>query len=553
MVTMTRPLSLPSGSRWPPVFGPLAFPRWSGATWVVIATVLASLVVRVWRLDFQSFWLDEAHTAFYTNGQSGRVIFERFTRPGENGPVYYLVLLGWRSLFGAGENSLRGFSVVCATATVPVTWLALRRLIGRRTALATTAMVGLAPYLTWYAQEAKMYAMALLVGMVSLWLLLRAVEVGGVWRWVTYAVTALISVYVHFFALLTIGAHALAIIVLAWPDRRRTGAAWLAIGAVLLPVLGWQAIAINRDVAGSGANMSSGPMSLVSRIGVLAYAYSLNVMPTSLAIVVFVVVLVALMGTAVAVGPAISAIAAQGRTSTLTLGLPLGTRGPAAIAILAWAPFGAHAVAMGALGAGLFADRYFIATVPLLYALGALALGRVAERTRIGAGVVVAVGVVAAGWATVYQATVPIKDDFRRAMALYRGGRGERDAVVPVPHFLSYPVGYHSAPGLDVVVVDTERPPIDYEAKFAGRTGVWVVTNVPNRYIPLRDLREWLVAHATLASDDTVTGGVGAQHWVLDGGCDSVPTADGRWEAPTVDRPCVEGLRSTPELQIVRP
>jgi mannosyltransferase len=532
--------------------------RWrSGTTlapwhWVGMLTV-ASLALRLWRIDFQSFWLDEAHTAFYINGQTPGVIFERFTRPGENGPVYYLLLLPWRELFGGGEASLRGFSVVAATLAVPVTWLAFRRLSAPREALLTTALVATAPYLTWYAQEAKMYALALLAGVTSLWLFVEALHHGGAWRWVAYGVAALVSIYVHFFALLSIGAHALAAAVMAWPDRRRLGAAWLTVGLVLTPILAWQAIAIGRDVAGSGATMSSGEMTLATRVGVLAYAYAMNVTPAPLPVVVFASVSAAMLGTMQAVGPAWVAARAAGVDTVWRAGLPVPARGPLALAVLAWSPFVAHALAMGALGAGLFADRYFVAVVPLLYGVAAIGFGAITDRSGLAGATLAVVLLTVGAWATAYQSTVPIKDDFRRAMALYRGGKGERDAVVPVPHILSYPVGYHSAPGLDVVVVDMERPPVDFAAKFDGRTGVWVITNVPDRYVPLHDLREWLAGHATLASDDTVTGGVGVQHWLLDGGCDAVPGADGAWEAPTFARPCVEGLRSTPELTVVRP
>lgn len=511
-----------------------------------------SLLVRAWRIDFQSFWLDEAHTAFYLNGQTPRVIWERFTRPGENGPIYYVLLAGWRFVFGGNEVWLRGFSVLSATLTIPLVWLAMRRLLPNREAIVTTALVAFAPYITWYAQEAKMYALAMFAGALSLILLVEAVQRGGVWRWIIYGTAALVSIYVHFFALLSVGAHAVAVLVLVWPNRRRLVAAWITTAFVLVPVLVWQAVAIGRDVAGSGASMSSGEMSLPTRIGVLAYAYMMNVTPAPLPLVVFSSIAIAVFGTMSALSPALEALRQDGMTTIWRDGLPSPARGPLALAILAWSPFIAHAAAMGALGAGLFADRYFIATVPMLFGIAAMAFGLVVDRSKTGAAVVAVAFFFTGVWATNYQVDVPVKDDFRRVMALYRGGKGERDAVVPVPQFLSYPVGYHSGPRLDMVIVDMERPPVDYAAKFSGRTGVWVVTNLPDSVIPLRALREWLVAHASLASDDTVTGGVNVQHWLLDGGCDTVRLPDGTSVAPTFDRPCVEELRSTPQLMVLR-
>lgn len=518
---------------------------------VVIMTIF-SLIIRLWRIDFQSFWLDEAHTAFYLNGQTPRVIWERLTRPGENGPVYYVLLACWRLAFGGNEVSLRSFSVLSMTIAIPLTWLAMRRMIPIREALVTTALVAFAPYITWYAQEAKMYALAMFAGLLVLGLLLEAVHRGGAWRWAAYGIAALCSIYIQFFALLSIGSHAIAVVVLLWPNRRPLVAAWATMALVLVPVLVWQAVAISRDVAGSGASMSSGEMSLPTRVGVLAYAYLMNVTPAPLPIIVFSSIVIAIFGTVACLAPAAGSLRQLGIPVIWGCGFPAPVRGPLTLAILAWSPFVAHAIAMDALGAGLFADRYFIATVPMLCGIAAIAFGLVVDRTKAGAVVLAVVLVLVGAWATIFQVSVPIKDDFRRVMALYRGGKGDRDAVVPIPQYLSYPVGYHSAPGLDVVIVDMERPPVDYASKFSGRTGVWVVTNVPDRFISLRGLREWLVAHASLASEDTVTGGVNVQHWVFDGGCVTVVLADGTLGAPSFERPCLEGVQDTPQSLFVR-
>jgi predicted membrane-bound mannosyltransferase len=127
---------------------------------VAIMTLLAG-VIRLWRIEFQSFWLDEAHTAFYIQGQTPEVIWAHLIKPGENGPVYYALLVPWARLFGGSELSLRGFSLVVSLPSVPLAFAVLRRLVPVRTALLGAGMVAFAPYLTWYAQEAKMYALVL--------------------------------------------------------------------------------------------------------------------------------------------------------------------------------------------------------------------------------------------------------------------------------------------------------------------------------------------------------------------------------------------------------
>src|SRR5687768_17502832 len=97
---------------------------------VGLLTLLAALL-RFSRLDFQSFWLDEAHTAFYVQDQVTKpgVFWERLTRPGENGPLYYLLLAPWYALFDGGEASLRAFSALVSLPAIPLAYLVLSRLV----------------------------------------------------------------------------------------------------------------------------------------------------------------------------------------------------------------------------------------------------------------------------------------------------------------------------------------------------------------------------------------------------------------------------------------
>ena len=484
--------------------------------WVMVAIMmLLAGVIRLWRIEFQSFWLDEAHTAFYIQGQTPEVIWAHLIKPGENGPVYYALLVPWARLLGGSELSLRGFSLVVSLPSVPLAFAVLRRLVPVRTALLGAGMVAFAPYLTWYAQEAKMYALVLTGGLATQWLFLSACERGGVWRWLAYGAVSLLAVYVHFFALLTIGVQALVAVVLAWPNRRRLLGAWATVLAVLVPVVVRQLPAITRDVAGSAPKFAGGRSLLAERQGILTYAYTMNVTPVPLALVLFVGTALVFLGTWVLLSPAVGRIVASWR-EVVVRGLPVPDRGSVALWALAYGPVAGFGVASMILDAGLFADRYFIASVPLIYGTVAVAVVWVLDRRPWIGGSVLALLGFGAVIGTVYQATVPVKDDFRTAMAMQRAGRGTRDAVVPVPQFLSYPVGYHSAPGLDIVFVDMERPPVDYAVKFAGRTGVWLVTNLPGDPPPLKDVRDWLAEHGRLGVDERLAGGVQLQRWVLD-------------------------------------
>jgi uncharacterized membrane protein len=45
-------------------------------------------------------------------------VLAAFTKPGFNGPLYFLILRGWMSVFGYSEFALRFFSLMCGVISV---------------------------------------------------------------------------------------------------------------------------------------------------------------------------------------------------------------------------------------------------------------------------------------------------------------------------------------------------------------------------------------------------------------------------------------------------
>jgi MFS family permease len=78
-------------------------------------------------------------------------------------PLYYVLLSLWVSVFGNGEADTHALSVVFAILTVPAAWFAARALFGHRAAWIAALLAALNPFLTYYAQETRMYALAALL------------------------------------------------------------------------------------------------------------------------------------------------------------------------------------------------------------------------------------------------------------------------------------------------------------------------------------------------------------------------------------------------------
>lgn len=524
----------------------------------LVAIVVLAAVVRSIRLGFQSFWLDEAHTVFYATNQSLALFWQHLLKPGENGPLYYFVLAPWLHLFGGSEVSARAFSVLAGLPAVPLCFVALRRLAGARVALLATALFAFAPYETWYAQEAKMYTLLVTLSAAALVCFLYACDRRHVGLWLLYVVVAFSAIFTHFFAAFAVLSHGALGLWLFRRDRYRR-VPLLVTGAMLGGIFVLESLAISRDVVGTA--QFGGP-SLIEQVGTLIYAFTLNVAPAPLPLVLFVVIALVFVGSSIGwLLPPLRQRLHRGRrrpSSPLSASQPSEAReratlpiapvpsstgarasgiGLQSVAILFWVPLAGFVAMRLVFNASVFADRYFIFLTPAFYALLAGALLWLLERGRLLG--LVAVAAVGAAWVygTVYELAVPVKEDFRTAVAEYNTEARSGDAVIPVPASLAFPIGYYAKTFPTFSYVDlkpdgeigggtpgagsagaagngTSAP--DFAQLLAGKRRVWVMGVAPDEYPPLHDLRAWLAEHGHVVRREQLAGRVRVWLYTLD-------------------------------------
>ena len=138
--------------------------------------VLVGAALRFSDLGDQSFWGDEAITDRVL-GQGGLWDLPGLVRESEAAPPpYYMILWAWARAIGSDEAGLRSLSAVLGTATIPIMYLAVRELSSRRAALVAAALCACSPFLVWYSQEARVYALYVLLVATSFWLFARALH-----------------------------------------------------------------------------------------------------------------------------------------------------------------------------------------------------------------------------------------------------------------------------------------------------------------------------------------------------------------------------------------
>ncbi len=215
-------------------------------TWLPLALTLLALALRLHNLTYHSLWFDEAMSVHWARSSIPRILEVSMNLVEDRlPPLYYLSLHYWRLFVGDGEVAVRLPSVLLGTLLIPLVYRLARDLFDPRVGSFAAALAALNPFLVWYSQEARMYAMAVLLATLGTWFFLRATtfvpsqrrnrDVTGytsIPYWLAYGLCALVGLYTHLYTGFLLPAHALYLLLTHRQSRR----AWLPYILTMLAV-----------------------------------------------------------------------------------------------------------------------------------------------------------------------------------------------------------------------------------------------------------------------------------------------------------------------------
>ncbi len=205
----------------------------SSGLWLLAGVVALGALVRFSTLAQQSFWYDESVTHGIVAHGIGHVI-SAVPKTESTPPLYYVLVWLWSRVFGTSEAGLRSFSALCGTLTIPVLWWLGKRLVSERVGLVAALLTAVNPLLFWYSQEARSYALLVLISALSLMVLVWTLESPSARRLVAWGATAAVALCVHYFAVFLVAAELLWLLAAL---RRAGAASWSRIAVALAPVL----------------------------------------------------------------------------------------------------------------------------------------------------------------------------------------------------------------------------------------------------------------------------------------------------------------------------
>lgn len=392
---------------------------------LLTAILCVGAFLRLTGLRQQSLWFDEADIVVRAQ-RPLRDVLTTFVAEGENGPLYNIMLALWVRVAGISEIAVRFPSAIAGILAIPLIYLLGRRLIGPNAGLFAAGLLAISPYHVWYSQEAKMYAIVVLLALASTFALTEA-QRRNTWPWwAGYTIVTTLLFYTHVATVLVFVAQVLWVLVTRDDWEGRWKGLLLSAGALTLPYIPIAAWALK--VVGGGVATWQPDVGILEAFKIFGVKFAVNRADADLearAAILF--ALLAIAGCA-------WLLKAHDRRSAGLL-----------LTALTLVPIiGLYLVS---LRNSVFSDRYIIVALPAYLLLVAAALtGLLRSRRLWPAGILLATLAVASAWAPlqeVNRSEGAEKEDWRSAYADVARRAEPGDVILLHPGYIATTLTYY--------------------------------------------------------------------------------------------------------------
>lgn len=224
-------------------------PQNKKAFFVLLLIVVLGFGLRICHLGGPSLWQDEIHTAYRIRLSVPEIIKDLKAYPSP--PLYYVFMHYWAKLFGISEFSLRFPSLVASVLTIIFVFMLSRDLFNRKVGMLAALLVSIAPYSIYYAQEAKMYSLLWLFGVLSFLFFYRFSKGQKTSDLLLYIISTLMAVYTLYVGFIFIIVENIAFFFIF--HNKSTTKKWL-LGqlTIILLYLPWSGMFVSQAYARTG-------------------------------------------------------------------------------------------------------------------------------------------------------------------------------------------------------------------------------------------------------------------------------------------------------------
>ncbi len=189
----------------------------------LLIVFMLGMGLRLYGLDADSLRLDEVKTLRHSQLDFASMISVQ-AKASAHPPLLYAMTHLFMVLFGDSDFAIRLQAALLGSVSVLLTYKVGEILWSRKTGVIAAFLLAISAYHLRYSQEARHYSLMVFLSLLSLILLLKALQ-GARWRmWGLFAICASLLIYTHYFDLLLLAGEVLFavwVIVETWLSSRR--------------------------------------------------------------------------------------------------------------------------------------------------------------------------------------------------------------------------------------------------------------------------------------------------------------------------------------------
>lgn len=373
-------------------------------------------------LVHNSIRLDEAQSMWQTSHSLSGTL--KVVAQDVHVPLYHLLLHFWQVVFGPSIEVARRMSLLFFILSIPVVYLLARRILSINWSLLVVVLYSFSPFTNWYANEARMYTLLLLMTTLSLYFFTKIIDSRGKKGWLGYVITAVIGVYSHYFFLLNLLTQGIYYLFTRKRFAKGTFLKFAGLAALLIvELIPWFLYFKSQGSASNTSPNLQVPSSIdfVNVLSQFLFGFQNDALNTILVSPWPLLVIVALM------------FVKDGQKITPKVGLMLSaTLLPIIIAYVV-----SYTVTP------LFVSRYMIACIPPLLIAGVWFISHYRRFLAVGISGLLLLALIGTSFHQYRSASTPVKEDYKAAAALISSQADSSDVVVLSAPFTVYPFNYY--------------------------------------------------------------------------------------------------------------
>lgn len=174
---------------------------------LVLLLFIGSLL-RFYKLDFQSPWIDEIFTLNTTGKEKSFIEIYSFLKEHDpHPPLYYFIVHFFNLIFENTSLVARIISAVFGIAGLVSIYYLGKELLNKKVGLIAVALLAVNYFHIYYSQEARMYSLLFFTTTMSFLFLIKFIKRPSFKTAFFHSVFAVLMIYTQFFALFTLFSH----------------------------------------------------------------------------------------------------------------------------------------------------------------------------------------------------------------------------------------------------------------------------------------------------------------------------------------------------------